>query len=170
VDTDATFNINRFQQISPDDKKSIGENILIFNPDSFDQQSNIIENLENYITPKTRLIIIDSISKLYRAEYLSTSERFWYNRELNRQLAYLNGLAFQHKLAVVITSQVRTALSIDANEIEPIAKRTIFHWPTTIIRLDFTDSTKMRRAIIERHNSKKISIICKLKMGKKGLT
>ena len=52
IDSDHSFSLNRLIQITGSDFKQIGERIVIFSPKDFDEQSKLIENLENYITKK----------------------------------------------------------------------------------------------------------------------
>lgn len=170
IDVDGTFNVARFKQICDKNLAKVSNNIMIFNPENFDQQTAVVENLESYITNNTKLIIIDAISTLYRVGYSTISQQFGLNRELNRQLAYLSGIAFQHDLAILMSSPVRSAFSVDYSEVEPVARRTIFHWPTTIIRLKSTESVNVKQAVIERLSSQNIIAECLLRLGEKGFT
>ena len=170
LDVDSTFNVRRFKQISDKDRESVSQNILIFAPETFEQQTSIVESLENYVTGRTRLIAVDAISTLYRVGSLNAVERFSRNRELNRQLAYLTGLAFQHNLAVLVSSPVRSAMATDPTEIEPVAKRTLFHWPETIIRLKSTQSVSVRQVVIERLSSSPTGLMCRLRLCERGFT
>ncbi|MEM2922345.1 MAG: ATPase domain-containing protein [Candidatus Bathyarchaeia archaeon] len=166
IDSDGTFNVNRFRQISDAEATVIGQNILIFNPEDFGAQTSIIESLENYVTPSTRMVAVDSMVTLYRVGYDAMRLRF--NRELVRQLAYLAGLAFQHNLAVLIASPVRSVFSSDPEEIEPVAKRTMFYWPKTVIRLRSTEQVGVREALVERPLSDRASLGCRLRLTENG--
>ena len=170
LDVDNTFNINRFNQIADSNDSNISHKILIFHPDTFEHQTTIIENLENYITSITRLIVIDSITTLYQVGYTETVDRFNLNRELVRQLAYLTGLAYQHNLAVLFSSRVRSVFSPESMEIEPVAKRTLLYWPATIIKLKSTKTTNIKQIIIEKSLQDTINYGCELQLREIGFT
>ena len=153
VDADQSFTHQRFHQIGPD-LQELSHNIIIFMPETFLDQTRTIESLEKYVTGSVNLIVVDAVTTLYRATPAATSVRFTLNRELNRQLAYLTSLARIHDVAVLASSQVHARLSSMFASIEPVAKRTLFHWPQTIIRLETTGKKSTKRIVIERFHSK----------------
>ena len=129
----------------------------------------IRKGLEKYLIGTTRLVIVDAITTLYRAILATTNERFALNRELNRQLAYLTSLASTHNIVVFITSQVHARLSAPFAGIEPVARRTLLHWPQTIIRLEPTAKRSIKRAVIERyHSENRPNMICHLTLTERG--
>jgi DNA repair protein RadB len=168
VDVDQSFTHQRFHQIAPDVEKE-SHNIIIFIPEFFIDQTRIFESLEKYLIGTTRLVIVDAITTLYRAILATTGERFALNRELNRQLAYLTSLASTHNIAVFITSQVHARLATPFAGIEPVARRTLFHWPQTIVRLESTAKKGVKRAVIERcHSENRPNMICYLTLTERG--
>jgi DNA repair protein RadB len=167
VDVDQSFTYQRFHQIAPDFEEQ-SHNIVIFIPEFFVDQTRIFENLEKYLIDATRLIVVDAVTTLYRAILATTDERFVLNRELNRQLAYLTSLANIHNIAVFITSQVHARLGAIAG-IEPVARRTLFHWPRTIIRLESTLKKNIKRAVLERgHSMNPSNMMCYLTLTERG--
>jgi len=168
VDADQSFTHQRFYQIAPEAEEQ-SHNIVIFTPESFLEQTRIIESLEKYVTGLTYLIVVDAVTTLYRATPATTGERFALNRELNRQLAYLASLANNRNITTLISSQVHTRLNTAFATIEPVARRTLFHWPETIIRLESTAKKNVKRAVIERYHSKnKPDILCYLTLTERG--
>ncbi|MEM2357033.1 MAG: AAA family ATPase [Candidatus Bathyarchaeia archaeon] len=168
IDVDYSFTPQRFNQIAGLHANKASPNIFIFTPKTFFEQTQIIENLETYLSKLTVLIIVDSITTLYRLEVSTLEERFALNRALNRQLAYLAELAKKHELAVVLTSQVHSSLN-EYVDIEPIAKRALFHWCGTIIKL-VNLKGNFKEVIVERLNFKETpNLKCKLKLTKEGL-
>lgn len=168
VDVDQSFTYQRLHQIAPDlDEQS--HNIVIFFPEFFLDQTRIFESLEKYLIGATHLVIVDAITTLYRAILATTGERFALNRELNRQLAYLTSLASTHDVAVFITSQVHARLGTPFAGVEPVARRTLFHWPRTIIRLESTTKRNVKRAVIERyHSENRPNMMCYLTLTERG--
>ncbi|MCW3975864.1 MAG: AAA family ATPase [Candidatus Bathyarchaeota archaeon] len=150
IDTDHTFSLKRLLQIinSQDD---VSNKLMILTPEDFDEQSKIIEDLESYITNKVRLIVLDSISSLYRVSLGAIENTYLLNRELNRQLAYLSELSINHELSILITSQIHSTFNGEKWRIEPVAYRILSYWCKVIINLQSTPKLSIKRAIIERY-------------------
>jgi len=151
IDSDNTFSSIRLSQIARQDVDKISQNIVIFSPKNFKEQSHLIENLDNYFTPAVALVIIDTISSLYRMELGSMEETFALNRELNRQLAYLAQIAKERRIAVMLASQVYSILGKEQRpEIEPVAVRVLKFWSKVIVNLKQTPRTGVREAVLEK--------------------
>ncbi len=156
IDTDHSFTHQRFSQLAGEDSDAVSEQILLFFPDTFSAQTSLVESIENYLTAATRLVTVDTITSLYRVS-LGTAERtFNLNRELNRQLAYLSEVALRRKLLVLLTSQVHTRMTFPFGRIEPVARRTLAHWPRTIIRLKNTREQSKKEIVIERRRGRQV--------------
>jgi len=150
IDTDRSFTHQRFSQLAGEDTESVSERILLFFPETFPDQTSLIESIENYLTASTRLIVVDTITSLYRVSLGSAERTFSLNRELNRQLAYLSEVAIRRNLVALLTSQVHARLGFPFGRIEPVARRTLAHWPRTIIRLKNTPDPSRKEILIER--------------------
>jgi len=171
IDSDHSFTQQRFQQISAANPQGISQLIMVFLPETFSEQRQIVESLESYITPSLGLVVVDSISSLYRAEFSTSDSIFSLNRDLSRQVAYLDGLSSSHGLACVVTSQVHARLKPPAGDIEPVARRTLFHFPRTIIRLRNTPKSNVKECVLERFAGSEASrASCLVALGEKGLT
>jgi len=101
---------------------------MLFFPSTFEEQRTLVESLDNYVTPNLGLVIIDSISTLYRIEFQRVDSIFNLNRDLTRQLAYLANLTLTKKTACLITSQVRARIKSPGDQIEPVARRALLHF------------------------------------------
>ncbi len=156
IDADHSFTHQRFVQLAGEDLPGVSEQILLFYPETFSAQMALIESIENYLTPSTRLLIVDTITSLYRVSLGSSEHTFMLNRELNRQLAYLSEVALHRKIMVFLTSQVHARLDFPFGRIEPVARRTLAHWPRTIIRLRNTSERARKEIIVERRKGKQI--------------
>lgn len=150
IDTDHSFTHQRFLQLAGEDSEKTSEQILLFFPDTFPAQTSLIESIDNYVTATTRLVVVDTITSLYRVSLGPAERTFMLNRELNRQLAYLSEVALLRKLVVLLTSQVHARLAFPFGRIEPVARRTLSHWPQTIIRLKNAPEQSKKEIIIER--------------------
>jgi DNA repair protein RadA len=150
IDSDRSFTQQRFNQIAGSRSGDISELITLFFPETFSEQRRIVESLENYATSKLGMVVVDSISSLYRTAFSGAVSIFNLNRDLGRQVAYLGELASTHNIACVITSQVHSRLAPTAADIEPVARRTVFHFPRLILRIKNVPKTGVREFVVER--------------------
>lgn len=150
IDSDHSFTQQRFHQIAGADSKEISQLIMLFLPETFSEQRTLVESLENYVTPALGLVVIDSMSSLYRAAFSSSKSIFSLNRDLSRQVAYLGELSSSRNIACVLTSQVHARLSPPLGDIEPVARRTLFHFTRTILRLRNTPKANVKDFALER--------------------
>ena len=67
IDTEGGIAVERIKQISQN-YKDVLERLLFFNPLTFEKQKEVFETLPQMITSQIGLIIVDSISMLYRLE------------------------------------------------------------------------------------------------------
>src|SRR5438445_9077684 len=130
---------------------------VLFQLDDIKDQVVIIENLENVLTKTPSLIVVDSITGLYRADNGGSEKIFARNRELNRQLAHLNSLAARFEIWVLLTGQVHSTPSGGEWLVEPVATRTLKHWSDLILRLRQTPKTDVRDCILEKKNGVEVS-------------
>lgn len=168
IDSDHSFTQQRFHQIAKESSKEISELIMFFLPESFTEQRKIIQSLENYVTPSLGLVIVDSISSLYRAAFSTADSVFSLNRDLSGQLAYLGELCSKSGLACVITSQVHARLTLPLSDVEPVARRAVLHFPRMILRLKNTPKAYVKEFSVERiegSDSRTASSLVALKEG-----
>jgi DNA repair protein RadB len=168
IDTDHSFTHQRFSQLAREDADAVSERILLFFPDTFSAQTSLVESIENYLTPSARVLVADTITSLYRVSLGSAERTFSLNRELNRQLAYLSTVAVRHRLVVLLTSQVHARLDFPFGRIEPVARRTLAHWPRTIIRLKNTSEQSRKDIIVERKRGRQTTLRCSAKLTERG--
>jgi DNA repair protein RadB len=150
VDCDGTFSAQRLSQIASEDFKEIADLIILVKPNSFREQTTLIDQLTNYITANFGLVVFDTITSLYRAKVAEDSgETFKLNRELNRQLASLAQIARTQNIAILATSQVRSSFK-ETFSVEPVGTRVLKFWADTIIALKPTEQSQVIRAILEK--------------------
>jgi len=152
IDADNSFSAKRLSQIALYNLEKLSPLIILLRPNTFQEQILAMDHLEEYLTEKVGLIIVDTFTSLYRAEFGENSkERFALNRELNRQLACLAQIAKTRKKAVLITSQVRSILIEAKVNVEPVATRVLEFWSDVVIRLKPTGRTNVVNAVLEKH-------------------
>ncbi len=171
LDSDHSFTHQRFQQIAGNQAQVVSPLIMLFLPDSFSEQRRIVESLESYVTPSVGLVIIDSVNSLYRAAFSSSESIFSLNRDLARQVAYLGELSATRKLSCILTSQVHARLSPPVGDIESVARRTLFHFPQTILRLRNTPRSSVKEFVLEKSKGAEVArISCLASLGETGLS
>src|SRR5207249_54869 len=106
VDADLSFSVQRLESL--DRGKELAENIVVFQPEEFREQIRITESLEVLLSRTPALLVVDSVTGLYRADLEKPGMVFVNNRELNRQLAYLSDLASRFELTILLPGQVHS--------------------------------------------------------------
>ncbi|MEM3521525.1 MAG: ATPase domain-containing protein [Candidatus Bathyarchaeia archaeon] len=156
LDSDQSFSIQRLAQIAINDIENASKNIFIFQPETFIHQAMLIENLEKYVNKNFGLIVIDTLTSLYRIAFGSRESIFALNRELNRQLAYLNDLSMKYDLSVLVLSQVH-AKPYEDSKTEVIAKRVLMYWSKIALRINLTSKPNIRELVLERFFSEELN-------------
>ena len=155
VDADQSFSAHRLERLIGGPQQA--EKIVLFRPEDFRDQVEIVQNLENVLTKTPALVVVDSITALYRSDDGGSEKIFARNRELNRQLAHLNSLAARYTLWVLLTGQVHSTPSGGEWMVEPVATRTLKHWSDLILRLRQTPKMDVRDCILEKKNGVEVA-------------
>ncbi|MEM2092822.1 MAG: ATPase domain-containing protein [Candidatus Bathyarchaeia archaeon] len=171
IDSDGTFSAGRLSQIAMHhDFDKIAERIILAKPKDFREQATVINRLADYLTKDFRLVIVDTLTSLYRAELAEKPEKtFEINRELNRQMAWLAQTARSNKLAVIVVSQVRSILDEAIVSVEPVATRVLKFWADTILAMKPTESERVVKVSVEKKERATGSVSCYLRIEQKGL-
>ncbi|MAF99504.1 MAG: DNA repair and recombination protein RadB [Nanoarchaeota archaeon] len=105
IDTEGGIALERVKQIAPDYEQLV-QNFVFFSPTSFDEQCSIVDSLKETISDNTGIIIVDSISMLYRLELGKGNGVFDTNSALGRQFAILTEITRKKNIPVLVVSQV----------------------------------------------------------------
>ncbi|MFC1486916.1 ATPase domain-containing protein [Thermoproteota archaeon] len=151
IDTDGTFSYERLSQIAEYDYQKISPLMIIMRPTTFQDQSKAIDHLEKVISKKFGLIVVDTITSLYRVELDNAEETYAANRELNRQIAVLTYIAKTCGVAVLIISQVRSVPFGKTVKMKPVATRVLNYWSNIILNMKQTGQTRVIKVIREKH-------------------
>ncbi|MCW4016682.1 MAG: AAA family ATPase [Candidatus Bathyarchaeota archaeon] len=151
IDTDGTFSYERLSQIADYDYEKISPLMIIMRPTTFQEQAKAIDHLEKVITNKFGLIVVDTVTSLYRVELSGTQETYAANRELNRQLAVLTQIAKTRGVAVLAISQVRSVLRGETVEMKPVATRVLNYWSDIVLDMRQTSQTRVIKVLREKH-------------------
>jgi len=170
VDSDGKFSLARFSQIAgPNTKEELLQRLVVSMPESFTEQMGIIEGLMSFTAGNIRLVVLDTITSLYREEIALTGQTFPINRELNRQLAYLKEAAKAQDLVVLLLSQVYSTFNPEQPPITPVSSRLLRYWSDIILRLDITPQAGVRIAFLEKPTRRSM-VGCRFKLVASGLT
>ncbi len=172
VDSDNAFNPIRLTQIAEIDRDEVASSIMVFNPQGFEEQSDVIDHLHVYLTGNTKLLIVDTITTLYRLEMGDKEETFLLNRELNRQLAFIVEVTRRKRIATFLTSQVRSIVDDGMEEespIEPVGTRVLKFWADKILRLERTARNSVIKVSLEKPTNTKGPLQAYLKISSEGI-
>ena len=167
LDSDQSFSSNRMERLA--DGHAIASQIVLFRPEDFRAQGVILDSFESLLAKTPTLMVVDSITGLYRAVEKSNREFFGRDRELNRQLANLKSLAARFDLWVLLTGQVHSAPSRGDWIVEPVATRTLRHWSDLIVRLRQTPRLGVRDFALEKSNGADTAEHCLFRITEDGI-
>jgi DNA repair protein RadA len=110
IDTEATFRPDRIEQMAKAlkmDPKKVLENIHVARAYNSDHQCLLAEKANELIRPKgIKLIVVDSVTALFRSDFSGRGELAPRQQKLNRHLHTLQRLADVHNVAIYMTNQV----------------------------------------------------------------
>ena len=155
LDSDQSFSANRMEGLAGG--RELAERIVLFRPEDFDEQGRIVENIENLLTKTPTLVVVDSITGLYRGGQVKPEGYFGRDRELNRLLAQLDALASRFAAWILLTGQVHSSPTGGEWLVEPVATRTLRHWSDLILRLTQTPRSNVRDCFLEKKNGLDVS-------------
>jgi DNA repair protein RadB len=155
IDTNSSFPNERFQQISRRFEDLDLCKFLLMSPQSFQEQSDIVDSIEVLTREGVELIVFDSVASLYRyAISLDREENVCFNMELCRQMAMLLHVAERGNVAVLILNQVRDIPTSGLKTTStPVAGQVVVPWSKVLLRLERLGESGRRKAILEKHPS-----------------
>lgn len=110
IDCENTFRPERIKQIAESlglNPKEILENIHVARAYNSDHQVILVEKAGELIKEENiKLLVVDSVTSLFRSDYLGRGELAARQQKLNRHLHTLQRLAEVYNLAVYVTNQV----------------------------------------------------------------
>lgn len=150
VDTEGGFSIERLKQLTPEFEKIL-QNMVFFRPTSFKEQKDAFEKLKGVIDNRTGLIVLDTVSMLYRLELGKSEEVYDINRELGQQISYLNEIARKKNIPVLITNQVYADFQNKEN-VKMVGGDILKYGSKCLIELK-THRNGIRTAILKKHRA-----------------
>ena len=111
IDTENTFRPERIKQMSEGlgmDSTEVLRNIKVARAYNSDHQMLLAEMVEDLIKKGTnvRLVVVDSLTALFRVEYVGRGTLADRQQKLNRHMRTLSKLADMHNVSILVTNQV----------------------------------------------------------------
>jgi DNA repair protein RadA len=138
IDTEGTFRKERIIQIAKARKINISlQNILVSQVLTTSKLEKCIDGIDELVQsdPTIKLIIIDSMTNLYRVEYLGRANLSQRQQQLMKYMYKLRQLAVSKKLVVVITNQVYSDHSKSYQKDTSVGGYTMDYPCTNIVKL-----------------------------------
>jgi DNA repair protein RadA len=150
IDTEGTFRPERIAAIAKQagiPEEDALKNIYVVRAGTTEQQVLTIERADKLIEEKNiKLIVVDSLTSLFRAEFIGRGALGERQQKLNAHIHKLQMLADKHNLAVYITNQVMDNPGIMFGDpTTPIGGNVLAHAATT--RLYLRKSKEEKRII-----------------------
>ena len=150
IDTEGTFRPERIVEIAKAqdmDPTKVLENIVVVRAQTTDQQILTAERADKLIQEKNiKLVIVDSMTSLFRAEFLGRGALGERQQKLNSHVHRLQTLADKHNIAIYITNQVMDNPGIlFGDPTTPIGGNVLAHAATT--RLYLRKSKEEKRIV-----------------------
>ena len=154
MDTEGGISIDRIRQIAGPDFSNVANNIIVFEPTSFQEQNDMLRSIEVWLRKNhddTDLIVVDSAVALYRVDDMKSSRL---NKELGKQMGLLSKIARQYDISVIVTNQIYSAIDEDGNsDVKAVGGTILQYWSKVIIQLERSDEINQRIATLKRHRS-----------------
>ncbi len=150
IDTEGSFSVSRFRQITENTKEKL-KNIIILKPTTFGEQKKVFSELKNLINKKIGIIIVDSIAMLYRLEMGQTKNIYDVNKQLGIQLSILTEIARKNHIPILITNQVYQDFE-QKDKVNIVGGDLLKYQSKCLIELKKNDEG-IRTAIIQKHRS-----------------
>lgn len=147
IDTEGGFSLERVKQILPEFKETLN-NIVFLKPTTFEEQNRAIAQLKELSTDKIGLIVIDTISMLYRLQR-SYKEDDTHNKDLYNQILLLNELARKKKIPILMLSQIYT--SFDNGKAKLVGGDIMSYISKCLLELE--NLNNKRRVSLRKHRS-----------------
>lgn len=163
IDTEGGFSVERVKQLVGRSYESVLDNIILFEPRSFSEQKQHFKDFLKYFkTQDVGLVIVDSISLLYRLEIgdqsLTTEEVQGINRDVAHQMRLLSEIARDMNIPVLITNQVYSGFLSEEDfkkgvkrEIHYVGGDLFKYWSKCIVELKMEKGK--RSAFLFKHRS-----------------
>ena len=167
IDTEGTFRPERIEAIATAagiNPETALDNIMVVRATTTEQQVLTVERADKLIVDKNiKLIVVDSLTALFRAEYIGRGALGERQQKLNQHIHKLQMLADKHSLAVYITNQVMDNPGIlFGDPTTPIGGNVLAHAATTRLYLKKSKEDKRIVRLVDSPNMPEGECIIKI--------
>ncbi len=154
IDTESTFRPERIVQIAEGkglDPQQVMKNILVAKAENSDHQMILLEKAEDTIkNENVKLIIIDSLTSHFRADYMGRGALSERQQKLNKHIHVLQRYADKYNLSIYVTNQVMDNPAIlFGDPTTPIGGHVLAHAATYRIYLRKSKESKRIARLID---------------------
>lgn len=154
IDTEGTFRWERIESMAKRwglDPDQAMENILYIRAINSDHQMAIVDELFELVPKeKIKLVIVDSVTSHFRAEYPGRENLATRQQKLNRHLHQLGRLAEIYNLAVVVTNQVMARPDVFYGDpTQAVGGHVLYHAPGVRVQLRKSRGNKRIARIVD---------------------
>lgn len=173
IDTEHTFRPDRVAQLAEAagmDSDQVLKNIYVVRAENSDHQMLVAEKAEELIKENNiKLVIVDSLTSHFRADYIGRGALGERQQKLNRHIHMLQRLADAYNLAVYVTNQVMDDPSmLFGDPTKPIGGHVLAHASTYRMYLRKGKDDKRIARLVDSPNLPEGE--CVFKVTPKGLT
>lgn len=149
MDTEGGIAVERIKQLCADWPQVL-PSLLFLNPLTFPEQVQLFKILREMVQDQVGLIIVDSISMLYRLELGRSEEVYEINSALAQQIALLVELARRKSIPVLVTSQVYS--DFDNRDLVKIVGGDVLKYGSKCL-IELQRRNGVRDLILQKHRS-----------------
>ncbi len=140
IDTEGTFRWERIEQMARCaglDPELVMENIYYMRAVNSDHQMAVVEELFSLVPKENvKLVVVDSVTSHFRAEYPGRENLAIRQQKLNKHLHQLGRLAEIYNVAVVITNQVMAKPDVFYGDpTQAVGGHVLYHAPGVRVQL-----------------------------------
>ena len=137
IDTEGKIGGEKIQAIAgTDNLTQVNKSLKLYCPQKFDEQHDLIERLDFYLkNQEIGLIVIDTITNLYRQEMLFKKGNKSAFEKLAYQIAFLRRLSRERNIPILIFNQAtmlkpseKDPLILKRERVNPVAKAIMSYW------------------------------------------
>jgi DNA repair protein RadB len=156
IDSEGGFSVERLKQLEPNYKPLL-DNIMLLKPTTFEEQKMVFDKLieltDNSKDGNIGIIVVDTISMLYRLELGKNEDIYGVNKELGRQISFLTEITRKKNIPVVIANQVYAKFD-ERDKVNMVGGDFLKYGSKCLIELQ-KGHEGIRKAVLKKHRALK---------------
>jgi KaiC/GvpD/RAD55 family RecA-like ATPase len=156
VYTEGRVPLGRLAEMAGGEWERMGDLIWVMEVKRFEEQDELVDQLEDKIPQGTGLLLFDSITSCYRGSLGTGKANIPLNKLLSRQLALIKDLCRRKELAAILTSEVTAR--IFGGGVQPVAAAILTYWSDRVLRFEKVHG-ELRKVTVTKPESTKNALI-----------